>query len=45
MPLAANDTPENRSTNRRTRIVIMPKIDEFYKMVEDGMKQAVEESK
>ncbi len=45
VPLAANDTPENRSTNRRTRIVIMPKIDEFYKMVEDGMKQAVEESK
>ena len=45
VPLAANDTPENRSTNRRTRIVILPKIDEFYKMIEDGMKQAVEESK
>lgn len=45
VPLAGNDTPEDRSTNRRTRIVIMPKIDEFYKMVEDGMKQAVEEQK
>ncbi|HRH69722.1 MAG: OmpA family protein [Flavobacteriales bacterium] len=45
VPLAANDTPENRSTNRRTRIVIMPKIDEFYKMVEEGMKQASEEQK
>jgi len=45
VPLAANDTPENRSTNRRTRIVIMPKIDEFYKMIEDGMKQASEEQK
>ena len=40
VPLAPNDTAENKSKNRRTRIVIMPKLDEFYKMVEDGLKQA-----
>lgn len=40
VPLVANDTPENRSTNRRTRIVILPKMDQFYGMIEDGLKQA-----
>lgn len=42
VPLVDNDTPEHRSANRRTRIVILPKIDEFYKMIEDGMKKASE---
>jgi chemotaxis protein MotB len=42
VPLFANDSPEHKSANRRTRIVIMPKIDEFYKMVEDGLKQAAD---
>ncbi len=37
-PLVNNDTPENRSTNRRTRIIILPKIDEFYDMIENEMK-------
>ena len=37
-PLVSNDTPENRSTNRRTRIIILPKIDEFYDMLENEMK-------
>ncbi|MBA09039.1 MAG: hypothetical protein CMC71_02750 [Flavobacteriaceae bacterium] len=37
-PLVSNDTPENRSTNRRTRIIILPKIDEFYDMIENEMK-------
>lgn len=40
VPLVANDTPENRSTNRRIRIVILPKLDQFYEMVEDGLKKA-----
>ncbi|MEO8068676.1 MAG: OmpA family protein [Flavobacteriales bacterium] len=40
VPLVANDTPENRSTNRRTRIVILPKMDQFYNMIEDGLKKA-----
>lgn len=31
--LATNDTPEGRSTNRRTRIIIMPKLDQFYDLL------------
>ncbi|WP_444671056.1 OmpA/MotB family protein [Flavobacterium columnare] len=38
IPLVDNDTPENRSKNRRTRIIIMPKIDQFYEMIEKEMK-------
>ncbi|WP_136666484.1 OmpA family protein [Flavobacterium sp. H122] len=38
IPLAENDTPENRAKNRRTRIIIMPKIDQFYDMIEKEMK-------
>ncbi|MCC7503419.1 MAG: OmpA family protein [Flavobacteriales bacterium] len=40
VPLADNDTAEGRSTNRRIRIVILPKLDQFYEMIEQGMKQA-----
>ena len=39
IPLAANDSAENRSKNRRTRIVVLPKIDEFYDMIEKEMKK------
>lgn len=42
VPLVANDTPEHKSTNRRTRIVILPKMDQFYGMIEQGLKQASE---
>jgi chemotaxis protein MotB len=42
IPLVPNDTPEHKSINRRTRIVILPRLDEFYKMVESGLKQAAE---
>jgi chemotaxis protein MotB len=38
IPLVANDNAENRATNRRTRIVILPKIDQFYDMIEKEMK-------
>ena len=38
-PLVANDTAENRARNRRTRIVVLPKIDQFYEMVEKEMKK------
>jgi chemotaxis protein MotB len=31
--LATNDTAEGRQTNRRTRIIIMPKIDQFYDLL------------
>ena len=39
MPLVDNDTAENRAKNRRTRIVVLPKIDQFYEMVEEEMKE------
>lgn len=31
--LASNDTPEGKSANRRTRIIILPKIDQFYDLL------------
>jgi chemotaxis protein MotB len=39
LPLVANNTVENRAANRRTRIIVMPKIDEFYDMIEKEMKK------
>lgn len=38
VPLVENNSAENRMTNRRTRIVVMPKIDQFYDMIEKEMK-------
>ncbi len=34
LPLVANDTPEGKATNRRTRIVILPQLDQFFKLLE-----------
>jgi chemotaxis protein MotB len=45
MPVASNDTAEGRSKNRRTRIVVLPKLDQFFDMVEKGMEQAKENAK
>ena len=39
VPLVANDSFENKAKNRRTRIYVMPKIDQFYEMVEKEMKK------
>lgn len=33
-PLVANDSRENRSKNRRTRIILMPNIDKFFALME-----------
>ena len=38
VPLVENDTAENRAKNRRTRIIVLPKIDQFYEMIEQEMK-------
>ncbi|MEM0931635.1 MAG: OmpA family protein [Bacteroidota bacterium] len=38
VPLASNDSAADRAKNRRTRIVVLPKIDQFYSMIEEGMK-------
>ena len=40
VPVVDNDTPENRSKNRRTSIVVLPKLDQFYNLIEQGMKAA-----
>jgi chemotaxis protein MotB len=34
MPVAENNTDANRSLNRRTRIVILPQLDQFFKLLE-----------
>lgn len=39
VPLVANDSAENRARNRRTRIIVLPKIDQFYDMIEKEMKK------
>lgn len=38
VPLVDNTTSENRATNRRTRVLVLPKIDQFYDMIEKEMK-------
>ncbi|MCF8465629.1 MAG: OmpA family protein [Flavobacteriales bacterium] len=40
MPIAENETAEGRAANRRTRIIILPKLDQFYGMIEEGLKEA-----
>ncbi len=34
LPLSDNTTAEGRATNRRTRIVILPQLDQFFKLLE-----------
>jgi chemotaxis protein MotB len=34
VPLTPNDTEEGRAANRRTRIVILPQLDQFFKLLE-----------
>lgn len=36
VPKATNASPEGRSLNRRTEIIIMPKLDEFLKLMEQS---------
>ena len=34
VPVTSNDTKEGRSANRRTRIVILPQLDQFFNLLE-----------
>lgn len=36
VPLAANDTPQNKQKNRRTEIIITPDLDELFKILENN---------
>lgn len=38
VPLEPNTTADGRARNRRTRILVLPKIDQFYDMIEKEMK-------
>lgn len=33
-PIASNDTPEGRARNRRTEIILQPKLDELFQMLD-----------
>ena len=41
MPIADNDSSVTRAVNRRTRIVVLPKLDQFTKLIEEGMSMNV----
>lgn len=34
LPVASNETADGKSANRRTRIVILPQLDQFFKLLE-----------
>lgn len=36
VPLASNDTPQNKQKNRRTEIIITPDLDELFKILESN---------
>ena len=35
-PLVGNETADGRAVNRRTRIIILPQLDQFFKLLEPG---------
>ena len=38
VPVTSNASADGRALNRRTRIVVLPKLDQFYNVIEQGMK-------
>ncbi|MFI1771141.1 OmpA/MotB family protein [Thalassobellus citreus] len=41
-PIAANDSSENRSKNRRTRIIILPNINKFFALMSENNETVAE---
>ena len=44
IPVADNDSSAGRAKNRRTRIVVLPKLDQFYDLINKGMEEAISAS-
>ena len=40
IPISDNDSSSGRAKNRRTRIVVLPKLDQFYDLINQGMTAA-----
>ncbi|MDR9448012.1 MAG: OmpA family protein [Psychroflexus sp.] len=38
IPIASNDNASGKAKNRRTKIIVLPKLDQFFGMIEDSMK-------
>jgi chemotaxis protein MotB len=38
LPKSTNETKEGRAINRRTEIVILPKLDQFFELLEPPVK-------
>ncbi len=39
IPVANNETKEGKAANRRTRIIILPKLEQFFGIIEEGLKE------
>jgi chemotaxis protein MotB len=39
IPVASNVTKERKAANRRTRIIILPKLEQFFGIIEEGLKK------
>ncbi|GIR50849.1 MAG: hypothetical protein CM15mP59_5910 [Flavobacteriaceae bacterium] len=42
MPVDDNETASGRANNRRIRIVLLPKLDQFYSLLDEAMAAATE---